>query len=119
MPAKVIDITIEQGAQFSPTFTWTDDNGDPVDLTGYTAKMEIRKEKDKTSAKIITLTDSGGGIDINGTEGEVTPIIDASETAELGFLWAWYDLQLTPPDNSEAVKRLVQGRVEFDKSVTS
>lgn len=118
MPAKRIDIVIEQGAQFSPTYTWTDDNDDPVDLTGYSARMEIRKNKNKRSRKIIRLTDSDGSIVINGSQGEVMPIINASKTDEMSFTWAWYDLELIPPNNSEAVKRLAKGRVELDKSVT-
>ena len=45
MAAAQYDILIEQGATFSRTFVWKDSSEVAVDLTGYTARMQIRKTK--------------------------------------------------------------------------
>ena len=49
MAAKA-NIVIDQGADFSSTITVTDDAGDAVDLTGYTASGQIRQHYTSNTA---------------------------------------------------------------------
>lgn len=118
MPAANIDIEIEQGSKFDPTFTWKDDNGNPVDITGWEGKMEIREKKNKNSPLIHRSQTSDGSMTIVGDAGQIKPIINAVETDGFDFDWAWYDIELTPPSGSSGTKRLSQGKVRLDKSVT-
>ncbi len=119
MAAALYDITIEQGAQFVLPLTWTTRNadgtpGDPVDLTGYTAKMQIR---DAEGTVLVDLsTDDGGGIVIDGPNGKVTITIDADMTTPLCFDDAAYDLKLINTDGVPS--RLVKGTVTFSPQVT-
>jgi len=46
MAAEIKNIRIEQGATFSDSVTWLDDDGDPVDLTDYSAVAYIRETYD-------------------------------------------------------------------------
>jgi hypothetical protein len=77
-------ILIEQGATLSLSFQVLDDStGDclPKDLTGWTARMQIR-ETYQSASPLISLS-SGSGISINATEGRVTVTASATQTAAL------------------------------------
>lgn len=111
------DIIIEQGANFKRSLIWKDENADPVNLTGYSAKMSIRKKKSDTSA-LLTIKDTGGSpeITLGGAAGTIDIDILASNTGGLDFTWGYYDLELT--DGSSNVTRILQGRVQLNKQVT-
>lgn len=59
-------MTLYRGASFILTIAVTDPAGDPVDLTGATARAEIRTRAAKASSLILDLapsiTDAAGGI---------------------------------------------------------
>ena len=40
--AGIYNITIDQGAQWTLTVVYDNNNGTPFDLTGYTARMQVR-----------------------------------------------------------------------------
>lgn len=108
------DAAIEQGATFTRTFTWLDENDDPYDITGYTARMQIRLKKESPST-IASLTTENGGVTITGASGIIAVTISASDTAAMDFKTAFYDLELI---NGSTVTRLLEGEVELDKEVT-
>lgn len=109
------NFTIEQGATFTRVIIWKDENGNPVDVTGYVARMQIRKTKG--DSKIILSLDSGdlGGITLGTTDGKITITIPADVTADLNFDSGVYDLEL---EKSGVVTRLLEGRVTLSKEVT-
>lgn len=43
MIAGQLDITINKGSTFYRTFTWTDEAGTPIDITGWTIQADVRK----------------------------------------------------------------------------
>lgn len=43
MSAGLCDFTIDQDIDFTTVFEWTDDNDQPVDITGLESVMQIRK----------------------------------------------------------------------------
>lgn len=114
MSAGRYDITIEQGATYAQTFTWTDDAGDPVNLTGYTARMKIKTAKGAT-ANIASLTDAAG-ITLGGAAGTIAVTLTATVTAAYTFKRAVYDLELV---NGDTVTRLLEGDVILSKEVTT
>lgn len=116
MAAAVLDITIEQGSRFQDYFLWKDSDGNPVDVSSYTAKMQIREDKDKDSTLIHTVSNSNITLNSDGT---IHPSISATDTGNFTFDWAWYDLIVIPPSGDDDAVRLVQGRVELDKQVTT
>ena len=61
-----VELVIEQGATFRRTFTWlTGTPSAPVNLTGYSARMQIRKTTASSTA-YATLTSANGGIVLGG-----------------------------------------------------
>lgn len=112
--AGILNITIEQGATFNPVLTWKDENGVVIDLTGYSARMQIRDTVDATSF-IAELTDLTGEIVLGGTAGTITFNLSAAATAAFTFDSAVYDLELV---NGTIVNRLLKGEVILSKEVT-
>ena len=125
MAAGNYSFTIEQGATTNINVVWKDSNGDYVNLTGYSARMDIRPSVGSSETYLeltSTLDGDGTGLNLNGSDG-VTPLtsgsigiyISAAKTATLDFNEAVYDLEL---EKSGEVTRLIQGRIQLSKEVT-
>jgi hypothetical protein len=65
----------------------------PVDLTGYTARMQIRPTLTSTTI-IQELTTANGGVVIDNALKTITLLISASQTTVLNFSTAVYSLEL-------------------------
>jgi hypothetical protein len=111
---QTLDLLIPQGATFSRVIRWKADNAN-VNLTGYTARMQLR-----TSAEAITaledLTTENGGITLGGTAGTITLSLTATETAALPATRAVYDLELI--SSGGVVTRLVEGVATITRNIT-
>lgn len=125
MPAGRYSFTIEQGATTSFQLQYSDSDGNPVDLTGYQARMQIR-ETIPSTVVICSLSSSldsdGTGLNLSGSSGtlplasgSIGVYISAASSSNFDFDSAVYDIELV--DGSEVV-RLVQGRIKLDKEVT-
>jgi len=117
IPQKV-DLTIYQGACFKQAWEMVDKvSGDPIDLTGYIARMQIRG-KIKDAEHIVDLTTENKGITITGTAEKtiLALYISADVTAGLVVSKGVYDLELI--DAPGDVYRLMQGVVTISKEVT-
>jgi len=112
--AGVLHITIEQGTTFNPVMTWKDQDGTPINLTGYSARMQIRADIDD-AAFIHESTTANSEIVLGGIAGTITFDIDAVTTAAFTFDTAVYDLELV---NGTIVNRLLRGDVTLSKEVT-
>lgn len=116
MAAGIYNITIEQGADFSLPLTWRDGTNTVVDVTGYSARMQIRESYDSEDY-IVSLTSSvNGGITLGGIAGTILVEIPAAVTAIMSQSAAVYDLEMV--SSTGAVTRLVQGNVYVSREVT-
>lgn len=111
------NLTIEQGAAFLRIVIYRDNNGNPVDLTGYTAKMQIRKTKD-SSTVILELSTSNGLLVLGGVSGTITMALATGDTDPLDFVWGRYDLELYPDGDTTQAIRLLEGKINLSKQVT-
>ena len=126
LPIAEADICIFQGATFSQTlFYETGTPSTPVNLNGYSAKMQIRSSH-KSKVVILELsTTTGGGngritLGTNGdfSTGAINLFISASDTAQLSVcddIKPVYDLELT---SGSVVTRILQGNVTIAPEVT-
>jgi len=108
------NFTIKQGSTFRKPLQWIA-GGSPVDMTGWSARMQIRPEVD-SEIVIVELTTENGGITIEPLEGKITLYISAESTAALSFEEAVYDIELEAPDGF--VTRIVEGKVKLSPEVT-
>ena len=111
------DFTIEQGATFCETVAYKTEADQPIDLTGYSARMQIRKQKLSEDVLFELTTDPDKGITIDGKKGLITLLITADETENFnasGF-YGVYDLELVADD---VVIRLIEGNIYVSSEVT-
>ena len=114
MAAGAYDLFIEQGATYDQTFTWNDGGGDPVNLTGYTTRMQIRNSV--VAPTIAFDVADSGTITLGGAAGTIRVQIDATSTSEITAGSYVYDLELE--SGAGVVTRLLQGAVTVDPEVT-
>lgn len=105
---------MDQGSVWDLEITYQDPNGVPINLTGFTAKMQLRKEYNSTVAD-LTLTTGGGGIVITGATGTIDISATAVQTGVLDPTYYVYDLELTSGSN---ISRLIQGQITVAEQVT-
>ena len=114
MPAGQYDITCDQGATFSRVITWKNSNGTPIDLTNYTARMQVRSNYPSNTV-ILSLTTENSGIALGGVLGTITLAATATATAAIAANEYVYDLELITGSN---VTRVVEGSFTVTPEVT-
>lgn len=116
MLAGVYNIRCDQGSTFQRIITVTQavsgDTYEPVDLTGYSARMQIRKKFGGTL--LIELTD-GDGLTLSGAAGTVTIDMTAAQTAEITRSGV-YDLELVI---GSTVTKVLRGQFILTHEVTT
>lgn len=113
MPAATYDFEIEQGTTLNKGLVWKGSTGAPVDLSGYTARMQLRPSVSSDTV-LLDLTTENGGITLGGALGTITLHFTAAQTAALPK-GGVYDLEMIIDGN---VTRLIQGAVSLSKEVT-
>jgi len=109
------DLEIKQGATLSLTATWKDSAGTAVNLTGYTARLQVRATYDSSST-ILSLT-SAAGITLGGAAGTIAITASAATTAALTAPFSGvYDLELV--SGGGEVTRLLEGTATVSPEVS-
>ena len=114
MSAAVYNLVIEQGATFQWEITWRDESEDVIPLSGYVARMQVRDRG--TQAVILDLTIDNGRVVMDTVNNKIMLEVDASDTADLDFTSAVYDLEVESAGG--VVRRLLKGKVTLDREVT-
>jgi hypothetical protein len=109
----VHNFTIDQGATFSRNIVVKNYDDSLYDLTGHTARMQIRREIESTTV-MLELTTENGRITLGGDEGTIQLLISAADTSTLDRSGV-YDLELV---EGEIVKRLIRGNINLNLEVT-
>jgi hypothetical protein len=106
---------VDQNATFSFIVEYKDNNGLPINLTGATAKMQVRDTKGG-SKLAFSLTSPSGGIVIDPTNGKLTIKITPTQTNKLFYPKSSYDIMITD-SNANKIK-LLEGFMTLSRSVT-
>ena len=106
---------VDQNATFSFIVEYKDNTGVPIDLTGSTAKMQVRDTKGG-SKLAFSLTSPSGGIVIAPTLGKLTIKMTPTQTNKLFYPKSSYDIMVTD-SNANKIK-LVEGFITLSRSVT-
>ncbi len=105
------NITAYQGATYDLSLSWSI-GGTAVNLTNYTAAMQVRDSYD--SDPVLSLT-NGSGITLGGTAGTIGISVSASTMGSIVAGQYLYDLEL---NSGSAITRLVQGIFNIEAEVT-
>lgn len=107
------NIICPQGVSYDETFTVTS-NGSPMNLSGYSARMQIRRSYD--SDPLLTLTSGGGGITLGGAAGTILVEIAYTTTEAFSSGQYLYDLEITSGANKR--DRLLEGTFTISREIT-
>ena len=125
MAAGRYSFVIEQGSTLNLELQYKDSNGKPINLTGYSGRMQVRPSVGSETV-YLTLSSSlnadGTGLNFSGssgtnppTSGSIAIYISAPSSSTLTFDTAVYDLELT---SGPVVTRLLEGQIKLSKEVT-
>ena len=103
------NITIDQGTSFATTIDVTDEEGNLIDLTGFTGAAQMRKHYTSVTSTSFTVS-------ISASLGAVSLIMAANVTNAIAPGRYVYDCELT--DTAGTVSRLVEGIVTVTPGVT-
>jgi len=132
MAAGKYNFSIEQGTTVDFEIVYKDSDGDPIDITGYNARMDIRPAIG-SSTLYMTLSSSlgpcGTGLNMSGsgglsaskplTSGSIGVYISYVSSSALTFDEAVYDLEIVSGSGDCAtVERLLEGSITLFKEVT-
>jgi hypothetical protein len=107
--AQVQNIYIDQGTTFSFPIGVGDQNGDPKDLTDYTAAAQMRRSYYTNTAINFTVTVS------SPLDGEVTISMTAEQTNAIKAGRYVYDIEIT---NGDETLRVLEGIAVVSPGVT-
>lgn len=114
MGAGLYNFTIEQGSTFTRLITYRDANNALVDLTNYTARMQLRKNI-KDTRTIIELTTENNRITLGGLNGTIQLSISAADTKNLETVRGVYDLEIVA---GTVVTKIIAGEFNITGEVT-
>lgn len=120
MIAGTYNMTCDQGSTFLRTFVVQQQDAidpdlyHPYDLTGYTARMQIRRDEFSTSV-LAELTTENGKISVDGPNGTVVVSMTAEQTAAIERSGV-YDIEIVSP--STEVHKIVRGAFNLNLEVT-
>lgn len=113
--AERYNVLIDQGSTYTLALTYKDSNGTAINLTGYTAAMQVR-DTVNSATTVLSLSSPSNGIVITGATGLINITITAAQTTALIANTYVYDLEIT--SGSGVVTRLIQGSVIVNAEVT-
>lgn len=95
MPAAEYNFSIEQGSSFKLAMVYKDDTGNPIDLTGWCARLIWKTNTNITqSFSSENLDNSVYKFTLAGSDGKLTLLFPAITTNNFDFTNAKYDLEL-------------------------
>lgn len=115
MISGIYNMTIEQGSTYKLALCWKNSANNPIDMTNYTAKMQIRSSTG-ASVKLLEATTSSDEIVIYPLQGSINITIGHLQTSQLAPSVAVYDLEVSSPQGE--VFKLLKGRVRIEGEVT-
>ena len=109
--AMISNLTIDQGSSFSVDIDVSDADGDPLNLSGYSANGHMRKTYSSS-----TFTDLNAEI-FNEPNGVVRISLTPAQSNAIKAGRYVYDVEITKTATSE-VTRVVEGQVDVTPGVT-
>ncbi len=106
--AQKVNLLMDQGSDFETTFELYDDFGEPLDLTNYTARGQLRKHYSSNTAYSFTCELAEGVLKITLSSGQTTVISPQRYV---------YDVEIVDV-TANSVIRVVEGFVTVTPEVT-
>lgn len=108
--AIVLDLTAEQGVDLDFPITITD-----LDVTGYTAKLQVRPYEDSDDVLFEMSTDNSK---ISTEDGTVKLMFAAADFVDIDWDAGVYDILITSPGSPGKKTRVMEGKFYVDRGTT-
>jgi hypothetical protein len=121
MAATKYDFSIEQGTSFRLAITYKDGSKNPIDITGYCARLVWVTNTGQTQVFSTENTDFGlYKFTVGGVNGQIILMLPASITNTFNFNLAKYDLELMSDTDlyvggGKQISRLLYGTITLVK----
>ena len=102
MAARSVNLTVEQGTDFTTTFTIKNPDGTVLPLTGYSAAAKLGKHPDAASTTSFTVS-------ITAATGKITLTLSSTVTADLAPGRYYYDCVIESSGGTKT--RVIEGMV--------
>lgn len=108
MSAANHNFSIEQGSSYRLTIVYKDADRNPIDITGWCARLTMKtsykdiSKKNLSSTLVYTTTNADYSLYkfyIEGSEGKIIFLLPSDVTNDYDFDTAKYDLELQSPDD--------------------
>lgn len=109
-----LPLCVVAGDSYQFSLLWQDESNQPIDLTGYTAKMQARPSAQAEDPPSFEKTESDG-ITLGGAAGTIDVLLAPADTDQLNANQVW-DIQLTSPTGF--VTTLAGGAFSITRDVT-
>ncbi len=110
MAAIPVNLVIDKGAHFDTSFYITNQDGTPLDMSGYTGEATMKKSYSATTKVPFTLSF------VDRTLGHVQIALTSSESDALNRRRYVYDILLTSPNGYKT--RVIEGLAEVNPGVS-
>lgn len=98
MAAAEYNFNIEQGSSYSLTFIYKNNQGVPIDISNWCARMLLTTSDNQTISYVTGTTNSDYKMSIDGPNGKITLLLSATSTNNFTFKSAKYDFELESSD---------------------
>ncbi len=106
--ATKLNISIDQGTDFTEVFNVADANGSPVDMTVFTGAAQIRKHYSSTNATPFSVNLASNG----------TVTISLTSTVSANMVPGRYQYDVEVTNGSNGIFRVVEGIVTITPNIT-
>lgn len=103
MTDLIYNLTIFAGGNYTVDFSYVDNNGDTVGMTGWTVEATLREFNESSSGTDFLCTSDEHGVHL---------ALSAMQTRSIGYSQGVYDVFVTSPDKGVRIK-LVRGRADI------
>lgn len=116
MSAGKLDLEIEQGTEYRRTLIWKtqDTVPQPINLTGASARMQIRDKQQGTV--FVEASTTNGKIALGTTNGVINIALTEADTTSLNKRRLKYDLEIWSPTIPKS--RVIEGNVFVSPNIT-
>jgi len=109
------DFEVTTGVDHRIPILWRQPNGQPTDLTGFTAFMDVRRRAGDADPALLEFS-VGSGITLGGVLGTIEVVFEEADTALLPAGFVFYDLIMV--DSAGGSKRLLHGKIKVNQALT-
>lgn len=110
-----LDMTLFQGKTVSFEYVWADEDSIPIDVTGWTSRMQLRSSYESVSP-VVEFTVANSRVTVGTTDGKFTFVLSASDSAALPTGSGVYDVEVT--DSAGKVMQAFSGKYTIQREVT-